>query len=85
MVALPTQESSRRRATWEFLEYLAGRRTRDAMSSELTSHRRGATLMAGAYLSMAQQWIGASPVSQLDFRTTPEPAPAVRTRMKAAR
>ncbi len=84
-VALPTQESSRRRATWEFLEYLAGRRTRDAMSSELTSHRRGATLMAGAYLSMAQQWIGASPVSQLDFRTTPEPAPAVRTRMKAAR
>ncbi|MCX5256796.1 Gfo/Idh/MocA family oxidoreductase [Streptomyces canus] len=83
-VALPTQESSRRRATWEFLEYLDGRRTREGMSSELTGHRRGATLMAGAYLSMAQQWTGASPVATLDFRAAPEPASApAQGRMEA--
>ncbi|WP_331764948.1 hypothetical protein OG747_48145 (plasmid) [Streptomyces sp. NBC_01384] len=82
--ALPTQESSRRRATWEFLAYLDGRRTREEMSSELTSHRRGATLMAGAYLSMAQQWIGASPVRRLDFRAAPKPAPAPQARVEAA-
>ncbi|GGX57957.1 Gfo/Idh/MocA family oxidoreductase [Streptomyces chartreusis] len=85
-VVLPTQESSRRRATQEFLEYLDGRRTREEMSSELTSHRRGATLMAGAYLSMAQQWTGASPVATLDFGAAPEPATVpVRGRLEAAR
>ncbi|MEV6987013.1 Gfo/Idh/MocA family oxidoreductase [Sphaerisporangium sp. NPDC051017] len=75
-VEAPTQESSRRRAIREFLEYLNGRRTREQMTSEFTSHRRGATLMAGAYLSMAQQWNGGSPVAALDFRTSREPAPA---------
>ncbi len=84
-VAVPTQESSRQRATQEFLDYLAGRRTREQMSSELTSHRRGSTLMAGAYLSMAQQWVGRSPVAALDFRTTREPAPTPRRdRVEAA-
>lgn len=72
-VVVPTQESSRRRAIQEFLEYLNGRRTREQMSSELTSHRRGSTLMMGAYLSMAQQWVGSYPVATLDFRTTREP------------
>jgi hypothetical protein len=56
------------------------------MSSELTSHRRGSTLMTGAYLSMAQQWVGRSPVAALDFRTTREPEPTPRRdRVEAAR
>lgn len=83
-VALPTQESSRWRATREFLEYLDGRRSREEMSSELTSHRRAATLMAGAYLSMARQWTGASPVATLDFRPAPEhPTVPLRARLEA--
>ncbi|MER5802826.1 Gfo/Idh/MocA family oxidoreductase [Streptomyces mirabilis] len=64
----PTQSASRRRALQEFLEYVSGRRTREQMSSELTDHRRGATLMAGTYLSAAQQWVDGSPVARLDFR-----------------
>ncbi|MFI1162856.1 Gfo/Idh/MocA family oxidoreductase [Streptomyces sp. NPDC020801] len=64
----PTQSASRRRAMQEFLEYVSGRRTREQMSSELTDHRRGATLMAGTYLSAAQQWADGSPVARLDFR-----------------
>ncbi|MFE6905762.1 Gfo/Idh/MocA family oxidoreductase [Streptomyces erythrochromogenes] len=64
----PTQSSSRRRAMQEFLEYVNGRRSRKEMSSELVDHRRGSTLMAGAYLSAAQQWVGGPPVAQLDFR-----------------
>lgn len=67
-LALPTQQSSRRRATQEFLEYLDGQRTRDQMRSELTSHRPAATLMSGAYLSMAQQHIGATPQATLNLR-----------------
>ncbi|MFF4410402.1 Gfo/Idh/MocA family protein [Streptomyces sp. NPDC001404] len=73
--AVPTQESSRRRAINEFLDYLNGRRTREQMLSELTSHRRASTLMAGAYLSMANQRTGASPVTTLDFRATHTTAP----------
>ncbi|MFG3590622.1 Gfo/Idh/MocA family protein [Streptomyces sp. NPDC047990] len=73
--ALPTQESSRRRAMQEFLDYLCGRRTRQEMTSELTSHRRGSVLMAGAYLSMAGQFNGTHPVATLDFRPSPHPAP----------
>lgn len=69
-LAEPTQESSRRRAIDEFLDYLNGRRTRDQMTSELTSHRRSGTLMAGVYLSLAHQRTGASPVATLDFRAT---------------
>ncbi|MFG2386701.1 Gfo/Idh/MocA family oxidoreductase [Streptomyces avermitilis] len=84
-LALPTQESSRRRAMQEFLAYLCGRRSREEMASELTSHRRGSALMAGAYLSMAQQWNGGLPVATLDFRTSPHTAPApCPTRMGAA-
>ncbi|MFJ5847987.1 Gfo/Idh/MocA family protein [Streptomyces sp. NPDC092903] len=64
----PTQSSSRRRATQEFLEYVNGLRNREEMSSELVDHRRGSTLMAGAYLSAAQQWVGGLSVAQLDFR-----------------
>ncbi|MER6617787.1 Gfo/Idh/MocA family oxidoreductase [Streptomyces xantholiticus] len=64
----PTQSASRRRSMQEFLEYVNGRRTRREMSSELTDHRRGATLMAGTYLSAAQQWVDGSPVARLDFR-----------------
>ena len=72
--ALPTQESSRWRTTHEFLDYLNGRRRREEMRSELTGHRRGAVLMAGAYQSMARQWCGqSSSMATLDFRTTPEP------------
>ncbi|MER7461580.1 Gfo/Idh/MocA family oxidoreductase [Streptomyces sp. NPDC097981] len=64
----PTQSASRRRAVQEFLEYVNGRRAREEMSSELTDHRRGATLMAGTYLSAAQQWVDGPPVARLDFR-----------------
>ncbi|MEU3371810.1 Gfo/Idh/MocA family oxidoreductase [Streptomyces sp. NPDC006660] len=64
----PTQSASRRRAMQEFLEYVNGRRAREHMSSELTDHRRSATLMAGTYLSAAQQWVDGSPVARLDFR-----------------
>lgn len=67
-LALPTQQSSRRRATHEFLEYLNGRRTRDQMRSELTSHRPAATLMSGAYLSMAHQQAGGPPQATLPLR-----------------
>lgn len=74
--ALPTQESSRRRAMQEFLDYLCGHRTRAEMTSELTSHRRGSVLMAGAYLSMARQFNGTHPVATLDFRAGPHAAPA---------
>jgi hypothetical protein len=84
-VVVPTQESSRRRATQEFLGYLNGRRTREQMPFELTSHRRGSTLMTGAYLSMAQQWVGSSPVATLDFRTTRQPTSApLHGRLEAA-
>ncbi|MEH6373914.1 Gfo/Idh/MocA family oxidoreductase [Streptomyces sp. KLMMK] len=72
-MAVPTQESSRQRAINEFLEYLNGRVPRERMLSELTSHRRASTLMAGAYLSMANQRAGTSPVTTLGFRTTPLP------------
>ncbi|MGW8375617.1 Gfo/Idh/MocA family oxidoreductase [Streptomyces sp. ODS28] len=68
--AEPTQSSSRARAMQEFLEYLNGKRTRAQMVSDLTDHRRSSTLMAGAYLSTAQQWSGASPTATLDFRTS---------------
>nr|BBG91919.1 hypothetical protein [Streptomyces sp.] len=64
----PTQSASRHRAMREFLEYINGKRSREQMASELTSHRRSSTLMAGAYLSAARQWSGASPVAALDFR-----------------
>jgi predicted dehydrogenase len=64
----PTQSASRRRAIQEFLEYVNGRRTRQEISSDLTDHRRGATLMAGTYLSAAQQWVDGSPVARLDFQ-----------------
>ncbi|MFD8889471.1 Gfo/Idh/MocA family oxidoreductase [Streptomyces sp. NPDC059566] len=64
----PTQSSSRRRAVEEFLEYVNGRRRREEMSSELVDHRRGSTLMAGAYLSAARQWVGGPSIARLDFR-----------------
>ncbi|MFD9562206.1 Gfo/Idh/MocA family protein [Streptomyces sp. NPDC059994] len=68
-VAVPTQQSSRRRATHEFLEYLDGRRTREQVRSDLTSHRPAATLMSGAYLSMANQFSGsAAPQITLGLR-----------------
>ncbi|MFE0063397.1 Gfo/Idh/MocA family oxidoreductase [Streptomyces sp. NPDC059003] len=74
-VATPTQQSSRRRATVEFLEYLNGLRRREQMRSELTSHRRAATVMTGAYQSMAQQWAASSPQATLDLPATLTPAP----------
>ncbi|MEU4802860.1 Gfo/Idh/MocA family oxidoreductase [Actinosynnema sp. NPDC023587] len=64
----PTQGSARRWAVAEFLEYLNGLRGRGEMSSELTTHRRGTTLMAGTYLSAARRWRGEHPVAALDFR-----------------
>ena len=76
----PTQSASRRRAIQEFLEYVNGRRTRQEMSSELTDHRRGATLMAGTYLSAAQQWVGGSPVVRLGFQPHGETVSAVNGR-----
>ncbi|MFD8984310.1 Gfo/Idh/MocA family protein [Streptomyces sp. NPDC059564] len=71
----PTQSSSRRRAVQEFLEYVNGLRGREEMSSELVDHRRGSTLMAGAYLSAAQQWTGGPAVARLDFRPNEGAAP----------
>ncbi|MET8679495.1 Gfo/Idh/MocA family oxidoreductase [Streptomyces sp. NPDC004647] len=64
----PTQSASRRRAIQEFLEYINGKRIREQMASELTSHRRSSRLMAGAYLSAARQRSGAFPTAALDFR-----------------
>ncbi|MFE4664596.1 Gfo/Idh/MocA family protein [Streptomyces sp. NPDC056716] len=74
-ITAPTQPSARRRAVEEFLDYLGGRLARDQMASELTTHRRAATLMAGSYLSMARQWNGSPQPAVLDFRTIPAPAP----------
>ncbi|WP_329172857.1 Gfo/Idh/MocA family oxidoreductase [Streptomyces sp. NBC_01477] len=75
-VAVPTQQSSRRRAMGEFLEYVNGRRTREQMRSDLTTHRTAAALMAGAYQSMAARWTGASPEATLSLEPTLPDAPA---------
>ncbi|MFF8035208.1 Gfo/Idh/MocA family oxidoreductase [Streptomyces sp. NPDC016626] len=85
-VAHPTQQSSRRRSSQEFLDYLNGRRTREQMRSELTSHRTAATLMAGAYLSMATQWTGGSSETTLSLGPTHTsvPSPARGPRADAA-
>jgi predicted dehydrogenase len=66
-VTEPTQKSARAHAIKEFLDYLNGRRHREDMLSDLTSHRRSVTLMAGAYLSMAQQAVGGLPVATMDL------------------
>ncbi|MFJ3673403.1 Gfo/Idh/MocA family oxidoreductase [Streptomyces sp. NPDC090106] len=72
-LAMPTQQSSRRRSMHEFLLYLNGRRARHQMRSDLTTHRTAAALMAGTYLSMAHRFSGASPETTLSL------APALAT------
>ncbi|MEU0545075.1 Gfo/Idh/MocA family oxidoreductase [Nocardia sp. NPDC005978] len=61
------QAVSRRKTVDEFLLYLNGRRSREHMASELTTHRRGSVLMAGVYLSAARQWTGETATAVLDF------------------
>jgi predicted dehydrogenase len=77
--AKPTQQSSRRRAVQEFLEYINGKRDRAQMRSEVTSHRPAVTLMTGAYLSMANRWTAAAPTAELSLR----PPAAARSRVLA--
>ncbi|WP_340682645.1 Gfo/Idh/MocA family oxidoreductase [Amycolatopsis coloradensis] len=72
----PSQSASRRRAIYEFLEFLNGKRERATMASELTSHRRSSALMAATYLSAAQQWAGRSNLARADFRRTRDQPPA---------
>ncbi|MFF9785034.1 Gfo/Idh/MocA family oxidoreductase [Streptomyces nigrescens] len=83
--ALPTQRSSRNRAVAEFLDYLAGRLPRHQLVSDLATHRRPSRLMAGAYLSMAHRFNGASPTATLGFRSTPADAEHCLVPMEAAR
>lgn len=68
---LPTQRSSRHRCTWEFLEYINGRRARAQMRSALDSHRPAATLMSAAYCSMARQWNGTYPQAVMGLGPAP--------------
>ncbi len=63
-----TQERARLKAVEEFLDYVTGKCDRDALASELSSHRRATTIMAGTYLSAARRWEGGDPVARMDMR-----------------
>ncbi|GGV50474.1 hypothetical protein GCM10010245_79490 [Streptomyces spectabilis] len=76
-LAAPTQQSSRRRSMHEFLLYLNGRRDRQQMRSDLTTHRTAAALMTGTYLSMAHRYSGTLPEATLSLTPTSAAIPSL--------